>query len=64
MLPASIRMIIGGKVPFGIHDIARSDIATTWAIAWPMSVPGKNESLVKATCWMFRESISLMPSTY
>ena len=37
-------MIIGGKVPLGIHDIARSDIATTWAIAWPMSVPGKNES--------------------
>ena len=46
-------MIMGGKVPLGIHDIARSDIATTWAIAWPMSVPGKNESSHKATCWMF-----------
>ena len=57
-------MIIGGKVPLGIHDIARSDIATTWAIAWPMSVPLKNESSHKATCWMFRVLISLMPSTY
>ena len=57
-------MIIGGKVPLGIHDMARSDIATTWAIAWPMSVPGKNESSHRATCWMFRESMSLMPSTY
>ena len=59
-----MRMIMGGKVPLGIHDIARSDIATTWAIAWPMSVPGKNESSHKATCWMFRVSMSLMPSTY
>ena len=41
-------MIIGGSVPLGIHDMARSDIATTWAIAWPMSVPGKNESSHKA----------------
>ena len=57
-------MIMGGSVPLGIHDIARSDIATTCAIAWPMSVPGKNESRHSATCWMFRVSISWMPSTY
>ena len=25
-------------------------IATTWAIAWPNSVPGKNESSHNATC--------------
>ena len=53
-----MRMIIGGNVPLGIHDIARSDIATTCAIAWPMSVPLKNESSHKATCWMFRVLIS------
>jgi hypothetical protein len=59
-----MRMIIGGNVPLGIQDMARSDIATTWAIAWPMLVPGKNESSVRATCWIFRVSITSMPSTY
>ena len=43
-----MRMIMGGKVPLGIHDMARSDIATTWAMAWPMSVPGKNDSSHRA----------------
>ena len=31
---------MGGKVPLGIHDMARCDMATTWAIDWPMLVPG------------------------
>ena len=57
-------MIMGSKVPFGIHDMARPDIATTWAIACPMSVPGENESSHKATCWMFLVLVSSIPSTY
>ncbi len=59
-----MRMIMGGSVPLGIHDMARLDMATTWAIAWPMLVPGKNESSVRATCWIFRVLMSWMPSTY
>ena len=51
-------MIIGGNVPLGIHDMARSDMATTCAIACPISVPGKNDSSHSATCWMFRVSMS------
>ncbi len=57
-------MIIAGKVPLGIQDMARSDIASTWAIACPMLVSGKNDSSHKVTCWMFLVLMSLMPSTY
>ena len=39
-----MRMIMGGKEPGGIHAMARSDIATTWAMAWPISVSWKNPS--------------------
>ncbi len=53
-----MRMIIGGRAPGGIHAIARSDIATTWAIAWPISVPWKNPSSTRPTCWMFRDLMS------
>ena len=57
-------MIIGGKVPGGIRDIARLAIATTWPMAWPMSAPGTNDSSTSATCWMLRDSIDLTLSTY
>ena len=59
-----MRMIIGGKEPGGIHAMARSDMATTWAMAWPMSVSWKNPSSHRPTCWMFRDLMSWMPSTY
>ena len=59
-----MRMIIGGKEPGGIHAMARSDMATTWAMAWPISVPWKNDNSHRPTCWMFRDLMSSMPSTY
>ena len=43
-----MRMIMGGKDPGGIHAMARSDMATTWAMAWPISVSWKNAQLAQA----------------
>jgi hypothetical protein len=59
-----MRMTIGGSVPGGMRDMARLAMATTSASAAPMSVPGKNDSLSKATCWMLFDSICWTPSTY
>ena len=59
-----MRMIMGGSDPGGIHAIERSDMATTCAMACPIWVSGKNPNSIRPTCWMFRDLMSLMPSTY
>ncbi len=59
-----MRMISGGKDPGGIQARARSDMATTWAMAPPISVSWKNDSSQRPTCWMFRDLMSWMPLTY
>ena len=54
-----MRMIMGGKVPGGMRDMARLAIATTSASARAHVGAREERQLEQATCWMLCDSISL-----